>query len=195
METDPFKLNQRRRWQNQISKSKAARSNQQLPTRCISGNCYALVTKCVRDVQNMRNFSNNRHVTMLYSFLRWRRFNTSTFQCVKKVYAAHISVSFTLPPLIFRSSGRLLKAVRESWVQGLKAQCTRIWSKYTVFTAPRNVSQAHRKCILFLSAQNGVSKLNKQLPIFRCKGTDMAALSFLYRKNSCVYIFCLLQRY
>ncbi len=38
METDPFKLNQRRRWQNQIFKSKAAGLNKQLPTRCISGN-------------------------------------------------------------------------------------------------------------------------------------------------------------
>ncbi len=103
--TNPFKTNQQIRWRNQISKSKAARSNKKFSKRCIPGNCYALVTKCVRDVQNMRNFSNNGHVTMLYSFLRWRRFNTSTFQCVKKVYAAHISASFPLPP--FRSSGQL----------------------------------------------------------------------------------------
>jgi hypothetical protein len=95
-----------------------------------------LVTKCVRDVQNMRNFSNNRHVKMLYSFLRWRRFNTSTFICTQRTYQH-------LFPSDFRNSVR--REMREGKsVHRMKVQCVRVRSIYvsTLEFAARSLKNA-----------------------------------------------------
>ncbi len=51
---------------------------------------HKMCTRCTK----LRNFSNNRQVTMLYSFLRWQRFNTSTFN-ESKWWTNGFLVSFT----------------------------------------------------------------------------------------------------
>ncbi len=87
-------------------------------------------------------------------------------------------------PSNFRSSGRLLKRDRESWIQGMKAQCTESGQMYTQH--PGMCGQVTKKCTF--SRPKMTSRLDKQLQIFCCKRTDMAD-TFLY-SLACIFSVC-----